>query len=448
MEMVLFQRQRKSTVAPRRKSLQSLMRMMPAEQFLEENKRPILLQKISCYSGLEPARYDRLYSTLITNLVNYCQSLPESINSYYALPGGLVDHALNRTEAALGLFQELIINESPELMSEEQKLWQYALFTAAILQGIGKLVVDYSIHLFDINGQLLKPWNPLLEELIDVGTYYDYEFLPESDVAFRQRLNLLMANTLMPPSGFAWIASNQRVLAVWLALLNEDQGGAGGLGALLVRADALAIQRYFAEFLLRAGLGRSGPLGRAGTFSGGVPEAIGTKEQVVGVEFIQWMMKSLEKGLIMINKAPLLMVPGGLLMCPEMFQLFVREHPEYKNWQAIQKAFLSLGVHRLAADGSLTSRFQQDQNQKPHTGIVFAEYAIALPESVSVYHGATERSDTMTAVAFIHSAQENHQFIPQGQLIVAPLNQLTASGQWQAAGADGPVSRPEVTHRG
>ena len=35
-----------------------------------------------------------------------------------------------------------------------------------------------------------------------------------------------------------------------------------------------------------------------------------------------------------------------------MFQLFMREHPEYKNWQAVQNGFLSLGLHRRAADGS------------------------------------------------------------------------------------------------
>ena len=35
----------------------------------------------------------------------------------------------------------------------------------------------------------------------------------------------------------------------------------------------------------------------------------------MGVEFIQWMIKSLDEGRIMINKAPLFMVPAGMLMC-------------------------------------------------------------------------------------------------------------------------------------
>ena len=58
-------------------------------------------------SGLEESRYESLCAILIENLVHYCQSLPETTNSYYSQPGGLVDHALNRTEAALSLFRNL-----------------------------------------------------------------------------------------------------------------------------------------------------------------------------------------------------------------------------------------------------------------------------------------------------------------------------------------------------
>lgn len=433
----MFHRQRKNPVSVHVKSLKDLMPMVSATQFLAENKRQVLLDKINVYSVLEPSRYDSLCTTLIDNLVSYCQSLPESANSYYAQPGGLVDHALNRTEAALDLFQEFMIAEQ-DGYSEEQKLWQYALFSAAILQGIGKLFIDYRVNLFDINGQLLKQWNPLLESLVNVGSYYSYEFQKEGDVDFRRRLNLLLAKTLMPPSGFSWIASNPRVLAIWLALLNEDQRSAGTLGAILIRAESIAIQRYLAELLAKSNLGRGGgPFGRAGTFSGGVPETLAEKEQAIGAEFIQWMIKSLESGLIMINKAPLWCVPGGFIMCAEMFQLFVREHPEYKNWQAIQKAFASLGLHRRAPDGSLLSRFEQTQNQQMHSGIVFADYAAALPESFSVCNLNTGKVETMSAIEFIHQSQENNHFVQRNAVHVEPLQQLTAAG-WRAVVAETP----------
>lgn len=299
----MFHRQRKSSISAQSKSLKDLIRMVTAEQFLSEEKRQVLLQKMRALSGLEASRYESLCSVLIENLVNYCQNLPETANSYYSQPGGMVDHALNRTEAALSLFKEFTVQEQPDLLSEEQKLWQYALYSAAILQGIGKLFDEFRINLFDSNGQLLKQWNPLLESLIQTGSYYDYQFEKEADAEFRRRLNLLLARTLMPVSGFAWIASNPEVLAVWLALLNEDYHSAGTLGAILIRADAIAIQRYFLAFMARSGARRSGRYGRAVTFTGGVPESITEKEQAIGVEFIQWLIKSLDEGRIMVNKA-------------------------------------------------------------------------------------------------------------------------------------------------
>ncbi|WP_172653487.1 conjugal transfer nickase/helicase domain-containing protein [Legionella fallonii] len=433
----MFHRQRKNPLSAQARSLKDLVRHVAASQFLAEEKRQILLQKMKELTQLEASRYESLCFVLIENLVNYCQNLPETTNSYYSQLGGLVDHALNRTEAALSLFQEFMVQDGSEPISEEQKQWQYALYSAAILQGIGKLFVDYRINVFDSGGQLLKQWNPLLESLNSTGSYYDYDFQKESDVEFRRRLNLLIARALMPASGFAWIASNPQILAVWLALLNEDSRSAGTLGAILIRADAIAIQRYITENMGRSLASRGGRYGRAGTFSGGVPETLAEKEQAIGVEFIQWMIKALDEGLIMINKAPLLMVPGGMLMCQEMFQLFVREHPEYKNWQAAQNGFLSLGLHRRNADGSVMSRFEQTHNQQMYSGVVFSEYAVALPESVKVVQLSTGKVETLSATELVNKAQYPSQFVQQqNAIVVAPLQKLSATGKWQTIDND------------
>ncbi|TAL60556.1 MAG: helicase [Legionella sp.] len=417
--------------------------MVTPEQFLAEEKRKNLLIKMRELSGLEESRYDSLCSVLIDNLIHYCQNLPETANSYYAQAGGLVDHALNRTEAALSLFNEFMVLDVPNLLSEEQKLWQYALYTAAVLQGIGKLFIDYKIQLFDNNGQLLKEWNPLLESLDNTGAYYDYDFQKEAEPEFRRRLNLLLARTLMPSSGFSWIAGNEQVLAVWLALLNEDSRSAGTLGAILIRADAIAIQRYISEFMGKTHTNRVSRYG--GTFSGGTPESLIEKEQAIGVEFIQWLTKSLEEGRIMINKAPLFMVPGGMLMSQEMYQLFMREHPQYKNWQAIQNGFLSLGLHSLDANGDVISRFEQAHNQQIHSGVVFSEYAVALPATVEVHQMNTGLVETMSAVDLVNKAQYTTQFTQQQVVAIPSLQQLNATGQWQNQELDTQSLKPGAT---
>ncbi|KTC80818.1 conjugal transfer nickase/helicase domain-containing protein [Legionella cherrii] len=443
MEMALFhrQRQRKGSLSSQGKSLKDLTRIVNANLILSEDKRQTLLKRMRMLSGLETARYDSLCGILINNLVHYCQNLPETTNSYYSQQGGLVDHALNRTEAALSLFQEFMVQDQPDLLSEEQKLWQYALFSAAMLQGIGKLFVDYRVSFYDANGQFLKEWNPLLENMTSTGVYYFYEFEKEPEIEFRRRLNLLLARTLMPASGFAWLASNPEVLAVWLALLNEDERSAGTLGAILIRAEAIAIQRYLLEFMVRGTAAHSGGRYRAGTFSGGQPETLLEKEQTVGMEFIQWMIKALGEGRIMVNKAPLFMVPGGMLMCAEMFQLFVREHPEYKNWQAVQNGFLSLGLHNLAADGGVLSRFETKNQME--TGVVFSKYALALPESVKVVQMSTGKVESMSATELIHKAQFSSQFTQQQSTgLTHSLQKLDAAGKWQAFEYEGHGLKP------
>lgn len=446
MEVVLFHRQRKNLLAAQGKSAKDLVPMVSAVTFLAESKRTSLVKKIREYSGLEDASYDSLCSTLITNLVEYCQNLPETANSYYSQPGGLVDHALNRTEAALGLFKEFTLQEQPHVLSGEQKLWQYALFSAAILQGIAKLFVDLQIHVFDVNGQLLKQWNPLIERLTNAGAYFSYEFQKEPEIEFRRRLNVLLARILMPESGFHWIASNPTVLAVWLALLHEDQRSSGTLGAILIRADAIALQRYFFEHASRNTLGRGGALGRSGTFSGGTPETIAEKDLAIGTRFIQWIQSSLEKGLIQINKAPLWMVPGGMLMCQEMYQLFIREHPEFKNWQTIQKAFLSLGLHQRTPDGRVNGRFEQASTHEMMTGEVLVDYAVALPDSVTVHHTHDGTLESMSAIEFVHQTQENYQFTQQVQHhAVAPLQQLSATG-WVNQEPQAPSAHMGINH--
>lgn len=431
----MFHRHGKKTTLPHTKPLKDLTAIVPPMEFLAENKRQELLRQMAENSALDSSRFDSLCLNLINNLVNYCQHIPETTNSYYALPGGLVDHALNRTEAALSLFRQYVVQDENTALSEEQKLWLYALFSAGILQGIGKLQIDYRVDLFDMNGQLLKQWHPLLESMTSCGSYYQFEFESEGEQDLRCRLNILLARQLMPASGFAWIISNPHVLTIWLALLSEDGGSAGTLGAILIRADAIAIQRYFNDFMFKGMGGRSSRPNRIGTFAETIPGSIIDKERMLGIEFIKWMTNQLALGEIIINKAPLFVVPGGLIMSVEIFKWFVREHPEFKNWQAaqVQNAFLALGLHTKDGDGRDISRFEQATTQQMHSGVVVAaKNAIFLPEQVQLHHLHTGEISSVSATELAHITETNHHDFnrapPQHS-----LEQLSVSGEWQPA---------------
>lgn len=407
----MFYRYGKKKLATKIKPLKELTRIVSPNTLLVDEKRQALLHHIRHSCALEDARYDSLCLSLVHNLIHYCQSLPETSNSYYSQAGGLLDYALNRTDAAVTLFQQYLIMDSTAEVSEEQKLWQYALLSAALLQGIGKLLAAYTINIYDDEGHYLKPWNPLLEHFLQSGSYYDYQFQKETNDDFRRRLNILLARTLMPASGFAWLSSNLAVLQVWLALLNEDLYNAGTLGAILDRADAIAIERSLSQQYAKVLDIPAGRYGRAGTFSGGVPE-VNHIEQQLGINFIQWLNRALNAGIIMINKAPLLCVPGGLIMSADIFKYFIRDNPEYKNWQAIQNGFLSLGLHHKLS-----------QHKGP---IIFSGFSVALPNEVPVYDAHAGKTVTVSAVELVHQIQTSS---------TSTLAGINAAGEWQSMSA-------------
>ena len=433
----MFHRQDKKEKLLSTKPIKDLTPVLTPVQLLSEDKRQELLKQLKTLMAFDSSRYETLCASLVHNIANHCQSLPETSNSYYARSGGILDYALSRTEAALQLFRQYIIQQDNGDLSEIQNLWLYALFSASLLKGIGKLQIDYHVNVFDNHGHAIQSWNPLVETLMSVGNHYQFEFKPdrEDKITLRQRINLLFAHQLMPNQGFSWIASDPNVLATWLALLNDDWRSAGTLGALLVRADAAAIQRYFHDYILPRTHQRVARSGRIGTFVDGAstPETLFAKEQLLGVEFINWLKGALEAGHLMVNKAPLLMVSGGLLIGSEAFKLFIQAHPTYKNWQAVQSGFLSLGLHRLNADGAIFSRFEQTNNQQIHNGILFSNYAVVLPQSLRLHNLYTGAVTPVSAIELIHLAQLNHPFARQNQATSQQaLQKLTTTGEWKS----------------
>lgn len=425
----MFHSPEKKTKNAEKIALKDLTRMVSATTLLAEPKRQVAMKNMKALCGLNDDRYVSLCDGLINTLCNYFQNIAETDNAYYSQPGGLLDHALYRTEVALSLLKQFMVVKEQDNLSEEQLLWQYALYSASLLQGIGKLCVDLDIQLFDSAGFVLTTWNPLLNSLTSVGNYYNYKFTKQERPLYRQRLNVLLARSIMPTSGFAWIASNPEVLEAWLALLQEDISGAGTLGAILSRADAISIQRFFEEFINRKALAQ-GAYGRGGPFE--ISDPLANKEQQTGIAFLLWLNQSLKDGNLVINQSPLFMVPEGLLISEELYKLFVQESPSYKNWQAVQKGFLSMNLHRLGSEGF--ARFEQTQTQHMHKGDIFTAFTLALPNTVKVHHLTSGTTATVYAMQMAELKQSNNLFYEVQRAVptLPELMHLSAQGRWQS----------------
>ncbi len=337
----MFERPRKKT--SHNAHLHGLTTIIPASQLILKNKRPEQVANLADTCQFESRQFKQLCEELLLQLLNYMQQLPDTINSYFSSPGGAFDHALSRTKAASDLFRSFLLQTPNSKLTKPQQLWWYALFSAGLLRGIGKLPLDYSVGLYNAHGHLIKTWEPLLEPLANTGYSYKFDTVNiNCEESFRQRLNIVLAEELMPKEGFAWLTTNLEVLEVWLALLHEDSASSGSLGLILDRADAIAVQ----EDLMTIPQGIHAPKGaRATSFIDSSDNALSNREQMAGVEFIKWLTESLESGKLTFNQHPLMNVAGGTLIGPDTFKLFVRESPMFKNWMAVKQGVMSLGLH-------------------------------------------------------------------------------------------------------
>ncbi len=415
------------------------------------NKRQSLVGDIKKHMNWPANEFDQFAQPVLDYFINYCQQLPESQITFYGHAGGMLDYALNRCEAAMAIFKGYLIPDEQGGYSEIQRLWQYALYSAALLKGIGKLWLDFTIKVYDDQGHFLSDWNPLYESLASKGRHYQYHFVKNLDEDFRRRLNLFIARQIMPISGFNWIASNAEVLATWLALIHEDPHRAGTLGILLINSDAIAIKRYLHR-LASAGTaagtgGRS--FNRIAAFSHKANQSSITAEQEVGITFIEWMIKSLEDGTLMINKAPLMMVPGGLIIHSDMFKHFMQKNPQFKSWQAVEMGLLSLGVHQVGANGKTHQRFELNNGQSIIDGVVIKDYAVMLPDKVSVMNPQTGETQRLSSTEVINQTHNLAHYEKMGVAsAIAQLHALNSKGDWKKASAEAIAVNPGLAKRG
>lgn len=417
----MFKRTSKPTRAV---STSSLTPVLSAEQLLEMNNRASSVRRINDTTYLDEARIAAICTPLIKNVASHCQSLPETANYYYAQSGGMLDHALKRTEIAVDLFRQYSVLENDNF-TEEQLLWLYALFSASLLKGIGKLHIDFNINIFDVHAEPIKTFNPLMDKLTGKG-FYTHEFIEENMEDLRANINILLARILMPENGFAWIASNKEVLSTWLSLIHEDWPAAGSLGAILAYADSLSIHSYFKEFLLKH-LEKHNASSRIGTFIDNPQDSMSQKERLLGIQFMEWLKKSLESGQLAINKEAIFLVPNGIVMSSEIFKLFLSSHPHVRQWQTVKRGFITLGLHSGGIEGEVVAKYRHGNNEV--SGLLVKKFAALLPETMKMYHQQTNQKSTVHAVDLIHGAKSSAQPMTLTNLELA--KRLNAKGQWQ-----------------
>ncbi len=419
---MFYREEKKSPIAKKPMQFKNLEPIESFEVLVKDRKRQEALKQIKKKLAYQASHYQKLVSPLIANVAMYYQHLPET-SLYFNQRGGALDRALYRTEAALNLMRQLMIQDESEQPSEDQKLWAYALFSASLLQGIGKLYTEYKINIHNNMGTLVKLWEPLLEDMPTVGDYYRHQFVREDSdsEALRRHINVLLAQQLMPKEGFALLSAHPLIFKVWLALLEEDRDGAGSLAAILDRADAFALQRYLSEYLEENNYLLEQGSGRIGSFLDTAPEHTVERERVIGAEFLIWVRDALSSGKIILNQAPFRaeIYPSGVALSAETYDMFLQEHLKLKSKFIIQRSVSAWNTHNRMEHSAVESEKQTISKLNLDNAI--------LPETVKIQDPKTGHISTVRTLDLVHDMEAYSRDYAR---VPAVLHKLDLSGKW------------------
>jgi integrating conjugative element relaxase (TIGR03760 family) len=417
-EIILFERQ-KSTQSKDIKEPREATAITPAMLLLSNSeKRIALIEQLRNAVDLEAERYEINCLSLIQNVAAQCQQLPASANQYYAGVGGFLDQILNRTEAAVTIFREYLEPDQNQHLSEEQRLWMYVLFSAGLLQGIGRLQTDYIIRVSDGRSFTSKHYQAVLDDLSTLGRSYTYTFAQADDDEFRCRLNFILAYKLMPKKGLNWIASNTEAFSVWLALLDEDNDSIDMLSAILKRAQVIAEQRYLKQFVEKNIPGNAPKNmpgqanGRIATFTDKDP--LGKtmdKQRLLGAAFIQWIHQQLAAGNLVINQNKMVKITkNGLLLSSNLVKEFTLLHAKHKHWQVVLRAaqaWMNTQQATLSKGGNSSAKMVQEEHHDAKVeneldNDVWVDFSV-LPKEVHVQSLKEEKVHVVSALQ-VHKA--------------------------------------------
>ncbi|HBB52665.1 MAG TPA: hypothetical protein DCZ80_02020 [Legionellales bacterium] len=392
-----------------------LIPALKAGILLSEPKRNDNLDQIQMHLGFDKVKFNQLILPLVDKLAENFQLFPSTVHRFYALPGGLLDFALYRAQAAILIFRQSVLPPDTKELSEEQALWAYVLLSAAFLRGAGVIATDYQIECYTEQGHSSGYWKPLWEHLTDRTPFYLTEISQQTEVDLSDYLTLFLAKEWMPSGGFQWIDSHPEMLLTWLRLLKEEKEGLGMLEAILQRAEAVAWQLLAKDAVANFSFDIPQERARHSAFS--QPQSAQIPSELLGLEFLLWLKENLARGQIVLNQNHLRLTENGLVIEQEAFKWFTQQNSQHKNWRLVQQALMSLNLH--------------DKDFGQANAVLLEKWQLFLPKELIVRQ--TQNSQHMKIQSLALNFSNNVSLLVQGKSLDLDFQnkRLNAKGQME-----------------
>ena len=274
-----------------------LLPVLKGEDIFSSGRYALFIKQLRGLVDVDSTYFAALYEPLIFKFSQFVQALPAQP---YGPLYGLLNCSLVR---ALSALQQFVLHSSEQ---EAKPIYRYAVFSAALLLDISKVVTQQKIMVTDDEGHYIEDWMPHLgEPLIAEGLYYRFYFYTAAYHRLDNSLVVMLAKHTMPQVGYEWLSSDFKVFADWMDALQGNSSHGGRITQVL---DHLPLEHL--DKLLRS-------LGHLQI------DMIEPGDQL-GNEFYHWLKSGIADGSIKINEKNALVhvVNEGVLVEKQLFKQF------------------------------------------------------------------------------------------------------------------------------
>lgn len=181
---------------------------------------PELVYSIRLASGLPDAEFESHYLKVARNYAHFVHVLPASRAHHHRSMGGMLRHGLEVAVHALRRSDQLMLGSSevPKQRFNDEPIWRFAIFVAAIGHDVGKVVAD--IEVFDHTGT--RRWNPFEETLVNwalrhqLNTYHP-RWNEKRVHRAHEAMSAVLLSRLLDPEHFAYLAHGAREILMHVA---------------------------------------------------------------------------------------------------------------------------------------------------------------------------------------------------------------------------------------
>lgn len=218
-------------------------------------------QRFRTLIPLTDGDFNQYYTATLESFAEYVQNIPATRFSLYARAYGLLhlglDRAILSTQQALKAYFD-IQNLKPDQLSSHQHAELFAVFSAALLNDLGVLLLRFRILLKNRLDQTLN-YDPYSGPMSASGKAFSFEFTTPELTDWQAPASLVLAKQVLAHTGqnyknsaFAWLSQDHQILQFWYNLMlnitprDEDETRRMFL-SLIPKTDAEIFQKFMSE---------------------------------------------------------------------------------------------------------------------------------------------------------------------------------------------------------